>query len=312
MGEERTTRMKTATNTRRRPSATSTTSTGQLNPEEARGLLRNNESSSRDGLSESFEIRKDDNTKRDYSKWLRPFGLVFSILLLATIAIASLITVLHNSPPDILNFLHLGNNGAENLKQRIAIELYPYNHVFRAPKTIAHHWTITSGFLYPDGVKKEVYLVNGQFPGPTIECRSGDKLVIHVTNDLPSEGVSIHWHGLDMRDANSMDGAVGFTQCPIFSGGKFIYEFDISGEQSGTFWWHAHSQVERGDGMYGGLVIHKPHAIENEMKKYAYEKEVLLLIGDWYHKSAQEVLGWYTSTRGFGNEVRFTLLYFLE
>ncbi len=37
-----------------------------------------------------------------------------------------------------------------------------------------------------------------QFPGPTIEARSGDILEITVLNFL-DEGVSLHWHGLHMR-----------------------------------------------------------------------------------------------------------------
>ena len=38
----------------------------------------------------------------------------------------------------------------------------------------------------------------GQFPGPTIEARSGDVLVVDVYNSLDEE-TSIHWHGLHMR-----------------------------------------------------------------------------------------------------------------
>ena len=38
----------------------------------------------------------------------------------------------------------------------------------------------------------------GQFPGPTIEARSGDTLEVEVSN-LLDVGVSLHWHGLYMR-----------------------------------------------------------------------------------------------------------------
>jgi FtsP/CotA-like multicopper oxidase with cupredoxin domain len=37
-----------------------------------------------------------------------------------------------------------------------------------------------------------------QFPGPTVEARSGDILQIEVFN-LAEESVSLHWHGLHMR-----------------------------------------------------------------------------------------------------------------
>ena len=38
------------------------------------------------------------------------------------------------------------------------------------------------------------------FPGPTIEARSGDTILVEVVNNLPeNEGLSIHWHGLHMQ-----------------------------------------------------------------------------------------------------------------
>jgi FtsP/CotA-like multicopper oxidase with cupredoxin domain len=252
-----------------------------------------------------WEKRKGDRSYGygDGSRWLKPLGLAFALFSLVTILITSSTKLAYSSGR--LDPLHLNTDldeDSKTLEEILGIRLHPQDHVDRAPKTITHHWKVTSGIRSPDGVKKEVYLVNDQFPGPTIECRSGDRLIIHVTNSLkPGEPVSIHWHGLHV--ANRMDGAAGFTQCPIPSGKKFIYEFDVPERQSGTFWWHAHSGIQKGDGMYGGLVVHKPVSIENEMEMYGYTKEVLLLIGDWYHRSAGEILDWYMSSRGFGNEV---------
>lgn len=241
----------------------------------------------------------------DRSKWLPCVSLFYTLLFLAAVvtnAAGKLFPTWYVGRPN-------GSHSDESIQhatreKMLGIRLYPEHHVDRPPKTITHFWNVTSGFRSPDGVKKEIYLVNGAFPGPTVECRSGDRLVINVTNSLGSgEGVSIHWHGLEMRGSNHMDGAIGFTQCPILPGNSFLYDFEVSEEHSGTFWWHAHSQVQRGDGMYGGLVVHKPRAQGDDMKAYAYQAEVLVMIGDWYHRSAVEVLDWYTSTRGFGNEV---------
>ncbi|KUJ18466.1 uncharacterized protein LY89DRAFT_582403 [Mollisia scopiformis] len=184
----------------------------------------------------------------------------------------------------------------------LGVRLHPQDHESRPPTTITHRWKVSSDYRSPDGVRKLVYLVNDQFPGPTIQCRSGDRLVIHVTNNLASEGISVHFHGLEMRGGNRMDGAVGFTQCPISAGSTLTYDFLVGEHQAGTFWWHAHSQVQRGDGMYGGLIVHQPLSVKDEAQTYGYESDVLLMIGDWYHRSAEEVLAWYTSTRGFGNE----------
>lgn len=286
--------MEIGRNTRRRLSATSNLNAADTNGDEAiHNLLRNDESA-------DFDLKESPLKSHNYgdsSRWLRPLGLIFAILLLAIIIFNSSLKVFWPSSSSRAFHPHGASQGM------LGIPLHPEDHVSRPPKTITHHWNITSGIRSPDGVKKGVYLVNNLFPGPTIECREGDKLVIHVMNSLATEGVSIHWHGLEMRGANNMDGAVGFTQCPIPAGESFTYEFTLGEGQAGTFWWHAHSQVQRGDGMYGGLVVHKPVDVENEMSKYDYEKEVLVTIGDWYHRSAEEVLAWYTSARGFGNEV---------
>jgi FtsP/CotA-like multicopper oxidase with cupredoxin domain len=39
----------------------------------------------------------------------------------------------------------------------------------------------------------------GVFPGPTLEARSGDTMVIEVTNRVENDGISLHWHGLHMK-----------------------------------------------------------------------------------------------------------------
>ncbi|GLI79669.1 hypothetical protein PoHVEF18_008008 [Penicillium ochrochloron] len=109
-----------------------------------------------------------------------------------------------------------------------------------------------------------------------------------------------------------MDGAAGVSQCPIAPGTQFTYNVTIPADQSGTFWYHAHSGVSRGDGLYGGLVIHAPAAkstvrglmsrARGDAQKFNYEKELLLLIGDWYHRPAKDVLAWYKLPGNFANE----------
>ena len=99
-----------------------------------------------------------------------------------------------------------------------------------------------------------------------------------------------------MRGANHMDGAVGVTQNPIASGDTCIYDFTIEEHQHGTFWYHAHSQVQRADGLYGGLVIHEPGS------RQIVDNERLLLVGDWYHRTAETALDFYMHPGSFGNE----------
>ena len=108
-----------------------------------------------------------------------------------------------------------------------------------------------------------------------------------------------------------MDGVVGLTQRGIMPSETFTYRFVIAGDQAGTFWYHGHAHGHLADGLYGGLVIHEPHiAIDEDSGQSTMElsPEYLWLIGDWYHRTAQEMFEWYKDSRHFGNEVRDTNL----
>lgn len=111
-----------------------------------------------------------------------------------------------------------------------------------------------------------------------------------------------------------MDGAAAVSQCPIAPGAQYVYNVSIPEDQSGTFWYHAHSGLSRQDGLFGGLVVHAPVSKSTvrglmgrggrDADRFGYEKEHLLLIGDWYHPPAEDVLAWYQDPGNFGNEVR--------
>ncbi|KHN99837.1 Multicopper oxidase family protein [Metarhizium album ARSEF 1941] len=185
--------------------------------------------------------------------------------------------------------------------------LHPEHHVHRAPTTIHLSWNITRETRSPDGVSKPVYLINGQFPGPVIEARSGDELVIQVHNAVNQHdhpGISIHWHGLSMEGSNELDGVPGLTQCATEASQTLTYQFRIAHHQHGTFWYHAHSALQRADGLYGGLVVHRPvqDGSKGDEALYDYQNEQLLLIGDWYHRTAQDVLEWYLDPDHYGME----------
>jgi len=84
----------------------------------------------------------------------------------------------------------------------------------------------------------------------------GDKVVIHVTNNLGNETTSIHWHGLYHEGTTNMDGAAHVGQCPIPPGKSFTYEFFVN--QPGTYWWHAHVGAQYSDGLRAPLIVHDP------------------------------------------------------
>jgi FtsP/CotA-like multicopper oxidase with cupredoxin domain len=59
-------------------------------------------------------------------------------------------------------------------------------------KVHKYNFTIARQHLAPDGLNRSLILVNGKFPGPTIEGNLGDYFEVTVTNRIasPSEGMS--------------------------------------------------------------------------------------------------------------------------
>ena len=122
-----------------------------------------------------------------------------------------------------------------------------------------------------------------------------------MVNELEDEGTAIHWHGLRMEGANAMDGVVGLTQSAIPSAASMTYDFGLDDNQCGTFWYHAHSELQRADGLYGGLIIHCGYQ-DRELVSSPPAGEQLLMIGDWYHQAAWQTLEWYTRPAAAPNE----------
>lgn len=56
------------------------------------------------------------------------------------------------------------------------------------------------------------YHPTGLFPGPTIEARPGDQIMLTVHNELSIETTAIHFHGIRQLGSNAMDGTPGLTQ----------------------------------------------------------------------------------------------------
>eukprot|EP00058_Branchiostoma_floridae_P001614 XP_002587102.1 hypothetical protein BRAFLDRAFT_102619 [Branchiostoma floridae] len=76
-----------------------------------------------------------------------------------------------------------------------------------------------------DGVQRNIILVNDQFPGPAIEVVEGAQVAVTVVNQLLTDALTIHWHGLHMRNTPWMDGVPSVTQCPIMPHESFTYRF---------------------------------------------------------------------------------------
>lgn len=122
--------------------------------------------------------------------------------------------------------------------------------------------------------------VNHTIPGPTLKFNEGDEAVIHVKNDM-REDTSIHWHGLLLP--NGMDGVPGQGGFKgIKPGETFTYHFKI--RQNGTYWYHAHSNGQEQDGLYGALVIApKDSPIRSD-------HDEVILLSDYSKETSSDIL----------------------
>ncbi|EXB37211.1 L-ascorbate oxidase-like protein [Morus notabilis] len=149
-------------------------------------------------------------------------------------------------------------------------------------------WTVTYGTISPLGVQQKGILINGQFPGPTIECVTNDNIIVNVINKL-DEPFLITWNGIKQRKTAWQDGVLG-TNCPIPPNSNWTYKFQTK-DQIGTFFYFPSTQMHRASGGFGGFnvnhrsVIAVPYPIPAE--------EFTVLVGDWYkagHKELQKKL----------------------
>lgn len=105
------------------------------------------------------------------------------------------------------------------------------------------------------GKRTPAWTYDGGLPGPLIRARVGDRVIVHLRNEL-SAPTTVHWHGV--RLLAEMDGAPGHSQPETPPGGSFTYDFVVP--DAGLTWYHPHvdSAVQAGNGLYGPLLIEDP------------------------------------------------------
>lgn len=108
-------------------------------------------------------------------------------------------------------------------------------------------------FQLGTGEKIEGYTLNHSSPGPLIRARQGDLVEVTLTNESVDDGVTLHWHGVDVPNAE--DGVAGVTQDAVARGGRHVYRFRA--DDPGTYWYHSHqvSHDQVKGGLFGALVI---------------------------------------------------------
>ncbi|MBB6730099.1 multicopper oxidase family protein [Cohnella zeiphila] len=99
----------------------------------------------------------------------------------------------------------------------------------------------------------DAWTFNGQLPGPELRVKQGDLVEVTLVNKDIDEGVTLHWHGLDVPNAE--DGVAGLTQDAVMPGQTFTYRFVA--EQAGSYWYHSHQQSSEQvqKGLFGPLIV---------------------------------------------------------
>ncbi len=97
------------------------------------------------------------------------------------------------------------------------------------------------------------YTLNGTSPGPELTARAGDLVQVTLRNKDVRGGVTLHWHGVDVPNAE--DGVAGVTQDAVPIGGSHVYRFVVP--DAGTYWYHSHqvSHEQVRGGLFGTFVV---------------------------------------------------------
>lgn len=156
-----------------------------------------------------------------------------------------------------------------------------YNTVPDTGVTVTYYLEITNTTASPDGFERQVLLINGTMPGPTIEANWGDTVVVHLINKMPNNGSTFHFHGIRQNYTTQNDGVPGVTQCPVAPGQTYTYTWRAT--QYGSTWYHSHFSLQAWEGVFGGIVIHGP-ASGN------YDEDLgSLFLNDWSHLTVDEL-----------------------
>jgi len=140
--------------------------------------------------------------------------------------------------------------------------------------------TVSKQPVIVNGKKSMATLINDSLPAPTLKMREGDTVVIRVHNRM-DESTSIHWHGLLVPF--EMDGVPGISFNGIPANSTFTYTFTL--KQSGTYWYHSHTDFQEQTGMRGAIVV-EPKGRE----RHPIAEDHVILLSDWTHRDPHNLL----------------------
>jgi len=171
------------------------------------------------------------------------------------------------------SMMHGGGMGGSDVDVKPARDHNSHPQIFETYITAAPHQMTLS-----TGETATVFAYNGQVPGPQINAKEGDRVIVHFTNELPEGfGSTIHWHGIELN--NKSDGTP-VTQAEVAPGESYTYDFIVP--RGGVFWYHPHIRggQEVMAGLYGPLIVQQPEEMQLKMAGVLPRNEKTLVLSD--------------------------------
>ncbi|KAJ4849485.1 hypothetical protein Tsubulata_030301 [Turnera subulata] len=122
-----------------------------------------------------------------------------------------------------------------------------------------------------------VILVNGQFPGPNIDCVTNDNIIVNVINK----------NGIKQRRTTWQDGVQG-TNCPIPPNSNWTYKFQVK-DQIGSYNYFPSIALQRAAGGFGGFnIMRKANVIGTWLTTRIQGHTLKLVEVEGYHNQQRE------------------------
>lgn len=93
-----------------------------------------------------------------------------------------------------------------------------------------------------------LWTYNGQFPGPTLRLREGERVELELTNRL-AEPTNFHFHGLHISPTGQGDNVFRH----VSPGETALYAFMVPQGSAGTYWYHPHVHKAVSKQLFHGL-----------------------------------------------------------
>ncbi|RAH83160.1 putative multi-copper oxidase [Aspergillus japonicus CBS 114.51] len=132
-------------------------------------------------------------------------------------------------------------------------------------------------------------LVNGSIPGPTLYLRENQTTWVRVYNDMLSNNLTIHWHGLTASAAPWADGTPSASQWPIKAQHFFDYELRPSIGEAGSYFYHSHVGFQAST-VTGPLIV----AEADGRPPYEYDEERILFLSELFNVTDETATEWLT------------------